>query len=171
MPPEPMPSGPPWSGHGQWPQANQALRTLARKPAAAPARELARRFAEARGFLAPFMERLCAATCPRCLDPCCVRARLWWGFADLAFLHLAELPLPLKQMTYAPGGACPHLGPHGCHLERPLRPWVCDWHLCPEQKARLGGWDQGERRELVQVLERARGLRKQMLEALVQGVG
>ncbi|BEQ17075.1 hypothetical protein [Desulfoferula mesophila] len=171
MPPAPMPSGPPWSGPGQWAQANQALDALSRLPACAPARSLAHEFAAARLALAPFMERLCAATCPRCLDPCCVRARLWWGFADLAFLHLAGLPLPLKQISYAPGGACPHLGPHGCRLARPLRPWVCDWHLCPAQKARLGGWQEAERRELSQELERARALRKKMVEALVEGAG
>lgn len=171
MPPEPMPSASPWSGPGQWPQANQALLTLADNPASAPARALAHEFAAARLALAPAMERLCAATCPRCLDPCCVRARLWWGFADLAFLHLAGLPLPLEQMAYAPGGACPHLGPHGCRLARPFRPWVCDWHLCPEQKARLRGWEERERRELLEGLERARGLRKKMVEKLVEGVG
>ena len=171
MPPADMPSGPPWFEPGQWSQANQALRILAHSPDAAPARELARELAAARQALAPFMERLCAATCPRCLDPCCVRARLWWGFADLAFLHLTDLPLPLQQISYAPGGACPHLGPHGCRLERPLRPWVCDWHLCPEQKVRLGQWDEEERRELQESLERARGLRKRMVDALVEGVG
>ena len=171
MPPEPMPSGPPWSGPGQWPQANQALSALADHPDAAPARALARELAAARRSLAPFMERLCAATCPRCLDPCCVRARLWWGFADLAFLHLAELPLPLEQISYAPGGSCPHLGPHGCRLARALRPWVCDWHLCPEQKARLRGWEERERRELKEGLERVRGLRKKMVEGLVEGAG
>ncbi|MCF8122229.1 MAG: hypothetical protein K9K34_07410, partial [Desulfarculaceae bacterium] len=63
MPPEPMPSGPPWSGPGQWLQANQALAALATHPDAPPARALAREFAAARRALAPFMERLCAATC------------------------------------------------------------------------------------------------------------
>ncbi|MBU1154276.1 MAG: hypothetical protein KJ921_00410, partial [Proteobacteria bacterium] len=62
MPPEPMPSGPPWSEPGQWLQANQALSALAQGPAAAPARALARELAAARRALAPFMERLCAAT-------------------------------------------------------------------------------------------------------------
>jgi hypothetical protein len=171
MPPAPMPSGPPWSGPGQWASANQALDALSLRPASALARSLAREFAAARRSLAPFMERLCAATCPRCLDPCCVRARLWWGFADLAFLHLAGLPLPLEQISYAPGGACPHLGPSGCRLDRPLRPWVCDWHLCPAQKARLSGWDESERWELAQGLERARELRKKMVGALVEGAG
>ncbi len=166
-----MPGGPPWSGPGQWAQANQALGILAAHPNAAPARELAGQLAAARQALAPAMERLCAATCPRCLDPCCVRARLWWGFEDLAFLHLAGLPLPLEQISYAPGGACPHLGPHGCRLPRLLRPWVCDWHLCPEQKARLDHWPQVQRRELIRGLEEARGLRKQMVEALVEGAG
>ena len=71
MPPAPMPSGPPWSGPGQWAQANQALDALAGRPACAPARSLAREFAAARLALAPFMERLCAATCPRCWTPWC----------------------------------------------------------------------------------------------------
>jgi len=43
--------------------------------------------------------------------------------------------------------------------------------LCPEQKSRLRGWEERERRELEEGLERARGLRKKMVEVLVEGVG
>jgi hypothetical protein len=101
-------AGPPWAGPDQWAEANAAVLRLLERPGLGAARARARGIAAGLAALAPAMERLCAATCPRCLEPCCLRARVWLDFRDLLFLHLSGQALPLGQLRAGPGEPCRH---------------------------------------------------------------
>ncbi len=164
MPSKPLYAGPPWAAPDQWAEANAALLRLCDGLAArgSPARSLAAELAGALIALGPAMERLCAATCPRCIEPCCLRARVWLDFADLLFMHLSGQALPVAQLRAAPEEACRYLGAKGCGLPRLSRPWVCTWYLCPEQKQRMAAWSEGEKKEVEQGLEKIKRLRKEM---------
>ncbi|MCB2228811.1 MAG: hypothetical protein KQH53_19210 [Desulfarculaceae bacterium] len=162
---QPPYAGPPWAAPELWAEANAALLRLCAGQGMGPARALAEELARALDSLEPAMERLCGATCPRCLEPCCVRARVWADFPDLLFMHLSGQALPVAQLRAEPGGPCAHLGPKGCRLPRLSRPWVCTWYLCPEQKARLRAWSPEERRAVERGLARVKELRGAMAAA------
>jgi hypothetical protein len=85
------------------------------------------------------MDRLCAASCPSCPEPCCAKARVWIDFADLLFLHLSKSPIPRRQLITDTSQTCTFAGPAGCSLPRLARPWICLWYLCPIQRNLLRG--------------------------------
>ncbi|MFC1516163.1 hypothetical protein ACFL7E_05325 [Thermodesulfobacteriota bacterium] len=83
------------------------------------------------------MEDLCSATCPRCPDPCCLKAKVWFDFKDLLFLHLTDQRLPPDPLMKSLTDTCRCSSPTGCTLPRIIRPWICTWYLCPPQVANL----------------------------------
>ena len=128
---------PPWSGSDQWRELNRLMAAWAAADSQGPARTLAAEMVRHMDRADRLMDRLCAAACPWCPDPCCISARVWLDHADLAFIHLAGIEPPPAQLRDGPGQTCRYLGPRGCALPRQARPWVCTWHLCPTLKARL----------------------------------
>ena len=87
--------------------------------------------------LFPVLDNLCLNTCPRCPEPCCLTAKVWFDFKDLLFLHLARKPIPLNPPLSVLEDTCRYLGHRGCMLPRSSRPWICTWYLCPTQTAIL----------------------------------
>lgn len=164
---------PPWARAGEWRRAQGALDLAVglHGPNLGPARAQAGRIQAALNGLEPYLEELRAATCPRCLDPCCLSARVWLDFRDLLFLHLTGQALPVAQLRSRPGQACRYLGPKGCTLPRLSRPWVCAWYLCPPQKRRLRRLKRKDQEEFAHLLEEVKAGRKLMETAFVQAMG
>ena len=96
-----------------------------------------------------FMERLCAKTCTRCPDVCCLSAKIWADFKDALFWHLVGQAIPLEQNINHFQDTCHYLGKRGCTLPRLSRPFICTWYLCPTQVSRL---KTSTRRESLKVL-------------------
>lgn len=131
---------PPWGAAAAWQAAERSLAQAVgrHRPRLAAA---AARAAEVRVLLeqlTPVMTALGSLTCSRCLSSCCERARVWFDFRDLLYLHLSGQPRPPAQLRRRLHDPCRYLDAAGCRLSRPLRPWVCIWYLCPQQTTLLG---------------------------------
>ena len=163
----------PWAAPQAWREANQSLSLLVRRggPGLAAARRQAQRLARVREKLHPLLDRLCALTCPRCLDVCCHRARVHLDFEDLLFLHLVGRAAPPTPRPRPSGGPCQSRVPAGCLLARMVRPWVCAWYLCHEQKQLLQGVLRHERVEFETAAAAVKRLRRDMLESFIAAVG
>jgi hypothetical protein len=132
-------TAPPWGGPADWHQANHQLAWLigSREGRLGRAKRLALTIQSHCLELYPVMDWLCASTCPRCQDPCCLRARVWLDFLDLLLLHLTASPIPCSQLIPNTDQACAYAGDTGCLLDRRSRPWICLWYVCPAQTAML----------------------------------
>lgn len=131
----------PWNLENSWQEANASIadhieRVLGSNDSVF---HLARQIKTQYECLFPPMDDLCANTCPGCPDPCCSRAKIWFDFKDLIFLHLNRLPVPPAQPVNNWQAVCRYLGSHGCTLQRLSRPWICTWYLCPSQTSSLDG--------------------------------
>jgi hypothetical protein len=131
---------PPWGGAAAWQAAEDSLAQAVgrHRPRVAAAAGCAAEIRARLAQLAPVMTALGSLTCSRCLSSCCERARVWFDFRDLLYLHLSGQPRPAAQLRRHLHDPCRYLGAAGCRLPRPLRPWVCTWYLCPQQTALLG---------------------------------
>ncbi len=84
-----------------------------------------------------FFFELGRQTCVFCPDSCCLKAKVWYDFKDLLFIHLIGERLPPGQPVIKRLDVCRYLTPKGCRLPRILRPWICTWYSCPTQKKRI----------------------------------
>jgi hypothetical protein len=134
------PPFPPWAGPQAWQAVTAALAHHLVLPHFRACPALRRKAIAVRHLiecLDPPMDELARHTCVDCVDPCCVRATLWYDTVDLLVMGLFQSPWPEGQPMAAAGETCRYLGPVGCRLPRPRRPWICTWYLCPRQTARL----------------------------------
>lgn len=152
---------------GRW-QRN--LRQLAREmagPEQAPARRLAAELGACLGPARQAFARLCPDLCPVCHRPCCVRIsrRGLLDIADLIFFaaqEVAELPYPRHSRLQG----CPFLGEHGCNLPWRARPFACLHYVCGHLKRALSA---EELRAVERSLERAAGLRTELVKSFTEG--
>ncbi|MFP4476993.1 MAG: hypothetical protein ACLFOY_15645 [Desulfatibacillaceae bacterium] len=159
----------PWTTPMEWAAANEALRHVVdvRK------NDLGRAFEHAVGLMSSLsrldgaMDELCKGTCPWCAEPCCLHATVWVDFTDLLFMHLAGVRPPPTQLRDSWSGPCHYAGPNGCRLPRASRAWVCNWYLCPTQKARMRKWPKTAKRDLELDLDRMADGRRSMEKAFI----
>ncbi len=118
----------------------------------------------------PLMDELCARTCPKCPEPCCQVAKLWFDFRDLIFLHLNEIHIPDSQPLAHYDDTCRYLGPRGCVLPRQSRPWICTYYLCAVQTARLRKKSRVQLRELDRLLEKIKRNRKKLEDEYIRRI-
>ncbi len=132
----PSSPGIPWNRRETWAEANASLAwTRWRAPSElALARECARKLEALLSRFSPELDRLCRLSCPWCPDPCCLRAKVWFDFTDLLFVHLSGQDIPPRQPITDWDQHCAYLGPKGCTLPRLSRPWICTWYLCLPQR-------------------------------------
>ncbi|MBU2487966.1 MAG: hypothetical protein KKA60_01110 [Proteobacteria bacterium] len=161
---------PPWGDPWSWREANRSLAYLAalRSEDLDRAFSLAARVRRNVELMGPMLDRLCAATCPWCPEPCCLSAVVWLDFTDLLFLHLANITPPPAQLRDRTPDPCRYLSPHGCLLPRLARPWVCTWYLCPTQKRRLSQWPTLEKEALLSAQDRITRSRHHLSQAFIQ---
>ncbi|WP_139796424.1 hypothetical protein [Desulfacinum hydrothermale] len=116
--------------------------------------------------LDPWMEALCADTCPDCRDPCCTAGGIFYNLADMLYLLALEQAPPPGQTRTRTGEPCRYLGPGGCALARIQRPYVCVWFLCEPQAQRLSEEPGRVQRRVVELYLRIRRHRLALLEAV-----
>lgn len=170
MPDEPLQLAPPWGSKIAWQEAhgNIGYHTLRYKAELKPVVTIARRTRARMETVFELLDDLCAATCSRCPDPCCLTASPWFDFRDLIFLHLNRLAIPLAQPIEAYRAACHYLSPRGCILPRPLRPWVCTWYLCPVQTANLKKRCSDRYNTFNRTVQEIKGCRRQLEDAYIR---
>ena len=132
-------SGIPWVSRQQWRAAHQTVAYhLRRYPAhQGLLKNRAQVLESCLKAVFPILDELCAASCPWCPEPCCLKASVWFDFKDLLFMHLNQLSIPPCQPKANLKNPCCYLGSRGCRLERINRPWICTWYICPTQTAIL----------------------------------
>ncbi|WP_156360786.1 hypothetical protein [Dethiosulfatarculus sandiegensis] len=168
-----MPEYPPWSQSKTWFEAGDTLKMLCQKNHRALARARFWSYVIQDGILATknLLDRLCAVTCLRCVEPCCHRARIWADFSDLVFWRLGGVLPPSGQLFFDKHQGCVYLGETGCVLERAARPWVCTWYLCPEQKKLLRSLGPGWVYTWEDSVKRIKTARQRMVEDFIEVCG
>ncbi|MEW6264046.1 MAG: hypothetical protein AB1641_13300 [Thermodesulfobacteriota bacterium] len=121
-----------WADQEEW---NEANRTLARLfdihgSGLEKVRRLARRAEDSLLPVFDLMDEFSAQVCPACAAVCCQAASCAFEFTDLLFLHALSLAWPPHQLRRSDQEPCRYLGPVGCLLERPRRPFICTWYYC-----------------------------------------
>ena len=120
--------------------------------------------------LFPILDELCINTCPRCPEPCCLTAKVWFDFRDLLFLHLTRKAVPLSPPLAAVEDTCRYSGHNGCLLPRSSRPWICTWYLCPAQTAILRKRDRHQYDALHRIVKEIKILREELEEEFIRVV-
>ena len=115
----------------------------------------------------PVMDKLCAATCPSCPEPCCLHADVRYDFRDLVFLHCRQEGLPVHQPRLQRDRPCSFLTPYGCAVPRSLRPFLCTWYLCPRQMEMVGDVFPPDPADFFHRLRRIQQLRKELEAAFI----
>lgn len=134
--------------------------------AAEIALEIARKIA----FVDECLQEMCRQTCPSCTEICCARANIWFDFRDLLFLFLFKEELPHRQIVKNEIHGCTNLTLTGCRLKRLDRPFVCNWYICPGQKAKSGLLQYDVRHNFQTVLEEVKSDRKEMEAVFISGL-
>ena len=116
------------------------------------------------------LDNLCQSSCPRCPEPCCLTAKVWFDFKDLVFLHFARKPIPLNPPLAALEDTCLYLGHRGCMLPRSSRPWVCTWYLCPTQTTVLRKRDPLQYEAFNRIVPEIKELRETLEEEFIRVV-
>lgn len=153
----------PWQTAKKWCQIQAALKHTVAQYQGALGQALATA-ADIRTLLTdifPMMTLAGQAHCRNCMDPCCVRAYVYYDFCDLLYFTLADIAAPAGQPRSDRRQTCRYLQKSGCMLNREQRPWICTWYLCPPQKQ----WfiEQGPMGEVIlQKIKKVQALRKQM---------
>ena len=163
------PLAPPWTTKPAWQEANRSIDGLIQRYAGmlSSAVTLAGLVRVRLESIFNILADLCHNTCPRCPDPCCLHARVWFDYRDLLFFHLNAMAIPASQPIETPNTTCRYLGFRGCILDRVFRPWICTWHLCPVQTGHLSNSCSHDGKNLSSVLNEIKALRKEMEQAFI----
>ena len=132
-----------------------------------PARAIARRIVHRYDLAGDLFDELEAASCGVCQRPCCLDARVWLDFKDLLLIHLSGQSPPPAQLRCNRKERCRYLATNGCTLPRGVRPWVCTWYVCPDQRRVLARDIPGGPERLARWWREIAALREQMEEAFV----
>lgn len=150
----------PFHEKASWDEANGSISYLLNKRPQATG-DLQRAAQDLRALFQesfPILDRLCAATCPFCPDPCCLKATIWFDLKDMVFLHLIHGPIPEAQPLFRQGETCRYSGPKGCALPRHTRPFICTLYLCPPQRSILRRCKEEDKRfmDMIQMIKMKR---------------
>ena len=162
----------PWNSKSLWQEVNKSMSHtvgLHRRPlneAVGMAKEI---LSDLQSTFS-LMDDLCAKTCPKCPEPCCQSAKLWYDAKDLVFLHLNGIDIPDAQPLAHYDDTCRYLGFKGCTLPRRSRPWICIYYLCPVQTARLRKKSREQFRALDRLLEKIKNDRKKLENEYVRQI-
>jgi hypothetical protein len=158
---DPALSGIPWVSRHSWRAAHQAVAYHLRRYTSdlKPLNDRVQTLESWLKAVFPILDELCAASCPWCPEPCCLKASVWFDFKDLLFMHLNQLSIPPSQPKTHLKNPCFYLGSRGCRLPRINRPWICTWYLCPTQTAILRKDHPDERAALMQALSQIKSER------------
>jgi len=165
-------NGPLWSTPALWREANQAVSESIRrnKRTMIAAMDLGQRIRARIEVLDNPMNDLCARTCQDCQDSCCSRAKVWFDFKDLIYLHLGASAIPTDQSIASMDQTCRYLTGKGCVLPRVQRPFICTWYICAAQKDRLRHLPRSGAQFLLNSLDALKAGRRQLENLFIQSV-
>jgi hypothetical protein len=80
--------------------------------------------------VSPFIQQITAIVCPGCERVCCVNRHGYYDRLDLIYVYALGLSHPGYRDGLEDAAPCQFLSACGCTLERPLRPFRCNWYFC-----------------------------------------
>ena len=162
----------PWASAAAWRECRLNLETTIAAAGADldPARAKAEHIVHHYDLAGDLFDEIAGASCGVCRRPCCLDARVWLDFRDLLLIHLSGQSLPPAQLRRHRGSTCRYLTPHGCALPRRVRPWVCTWYVCPDQRRVLARDIPGGPERLARWWREIAALRDGMEEAFLAAV-
>ena len=170
MPDAPLQFAPPWGSKNAWQEVHGNIGYHIQRYQAElkPVVTIARRARVRLETVFELLDDICAATCSRCPDPCCLTASPWYDFRDLIFLHLNRFAIPLTQPIETYRAVCSYLSSRGCTLPRPIRPWICTWYLCPVQTASLRNRGPDRYKTFNRTVQEIKGYRRRLEDGFVR---
>jgi hypothetical protein len=162
----------PWDSQATWMQAHQSVDFHLHRYADELIKPLwmAQTVKDQFIILFPILDDLCFNSCTWCPETCCQRARVWFDFKDLLFLHFNRLAIPPAQPMTALNTNCRYYSHKGCLLPRIARPWICIWYLCPVQTAILRKRDSLQYDAVNRIIQEIKSLRKEMEDVFIRVV-
>jgi|GEM_PF-796286 len=136
--------------------------------------ETALLIARAIDILDPFMDHLCAITCPYCQDICCHASHVFYNETDLFYLTALGEYYPEEQTRTNPYQKYCHYWMHdlGCTIDRIYRPYVCVWFLCEAQMQEMTNtFSERERRIIADTYRFIRVARLYLTEIFLKNTG
>ncbi|KJR41095.1 hypothetical protein MCHI_003011 [Candidatus Magnetoovum chiemensis] len=85
--------------------------------------------------LEPLIQHGVSNVCPSCEKVCCVNRYGYFDVNDMVYLLALDNKYHrdyerFVSFTASDTTACAHLNQYGCSIERPLRPFRCNWFFC-----------------------------------------
>ena len=77
-----------------------------------------------------FIEKHTTEVCPHCGNVCCINRHGYYDCADLIYIQALGLEPPAYKEDVRDTDRCQFLSATGCTIERPLRPFRCNWYFC-----------------------------------------
>lgn len=77
-----------------------------------------------------FIQQTTALVCPGCEKVCCVNRHGYYDHRDLIYIYALGLRHPEYREGLEDTAPCQFLSASGCALERPVRPFRCNWYFC-----------------------------------------
>jgi hypothetical protein len=130
------------------------------------AQVLASRMAE----VSPFIQLNTGAVCPGCEKVCCVNRHGYYDHEDLIYVYAVGLRHPGYREGLEDTDPCQFLSGTGCTLERPVRPFRCNWYFCTSLLAHMEDGPARPYREFISRFQEIVGARRRMLEAFAAKV-
>ena len=161
---------PPWGMDQVWQEANFSIAELVQRYSTnlGSTVKLANAIRGCLDSIFGMLDDLCLETCPRCPDPCCLKASPWFDFRDLIFLHLNSRSIPPGQPIKVMASICRYSSANGCRLDRISRPWICTWYLCPVQVANLNARRSLQKKALLTAINEIKAARKEMEKEFIK---
>ncbi len=162
----------PWSSAAAWREGQLSLsRTIAASRSdLGTAKALAGRILHRYDLAGDLFDELAAVTCETCPRPCCLDAKVWLDFKDLLFIHLSGQGPPPGQLREGWWGRCRYLTSRGCALPRAVRPWVCTWYICADQRRAIANGLPGAPVRLARWWSEITAWRERMEHAFIHAV-
>lgn len=114
--------------------------------------------------VSPFIQDNTASVCPLCPKVCCINVHGYYDHNDLTYIYA----LGLRPLRYKEGlndtGPCQFLSRDGCGLERPVRPFRCNWYFCRRLTQQMEDGPARPYRQFVNRFQEVVDLRRLMLD-------
>ena len=121
--------------------------------------------------VSPFIQRTSSAVCPGCKNVCCVNRHGYYDHRDLIYVFALGASRPEYRHGVQDNDPCQFLSGSGCTLERPLRPFRCNWYFCAALLAKMENGPARPYRAFVSRFQEIVEVRRTMLEAFAAKAG
>ena len=126
--------------------------------------EFAHELRERIGGASPFIQDTTASVCPSCPEVCCINMYGYYDHNDLTYIYALGLRPPGYEEGRADTDPCQFLSREGCGLERPVRPFRCNWYFCMRLTQHMEDGPARPYRLFVSHFQEVVDLRRQMLD-------